>query len=114
RPYAYLQNVLGRIHITVFDQTTGRAEMRPHAQTFLDVLPTPATLLRRKARRNPYHHMTGSFSLIREDSEKCAPTGVVNTLREMMVLHHPGDIQVFDTETAILLGIVLGGLEMEV
>ena len=58
--------------------------------------------------------MTGSLSLLREDVEKRAPTGVMNALGEMMVLHHPSDVQVFHTDTAVPLGIVLGGLEVEV
>ena len=57
--------------------------------------------LRREARRDSHHHMTGSLSLVREDVEKRAPTRVVNALGERMVLHHPGHVQVFDTDTAV-------------
>src|SRR5690348_9852001 len=88
--------------------------MRPDAQTLLDVLTTSTAALRREARWDSYHHMTGSLSLIREDVEKCTPTRIVNDFGKRMVLHHAGNIQVFDTQTTIALRIVLGGLKEEV
>ena len=88
--------------------------MGPHAQTLLDVLPTSAALLGREARGDSHHHMTGSLSLIREDVEKRAPTRIMNALGKMVVLHHSRHVQVFDTDAAIALRIVLGRLEMEV
>ena len=87
--------------------------MGTHTQALLDVLATTAALLRREARWDSNHHMIGSLSLIREDIEKRAPTRVV-TLGEIAIPHHPGHVQVLDTNTAIPLGIVLGGLEMEI
>lgn len=88
--------------------------MGAHAQAFLDVLPTLAAPLRREARGHSDDLMTGSFSLVFQDTEKRAPTGVVNTLGEMVAAHHPTDVQVFHTDMTVSLGIVLGGLEMEV
>ena len=88
--------------------------MGAHAQTLLDVCATSAALLGREARRNPHHHMTGSLSLIREDVEKRAPTGVVNTLGEMEVARHPMDVQVLHTDMAVQHGVPIGGLEAEV
>ena len=88
--------------------------MGTNAQAFLDVLATPTALLRGETRGHSHHHMTGSRSLIREDGEKRAPTRLVNAFGKGMVLHHPRHIQVFHTDTAIPLGIVLGGLEVEV
>ena len=88
--------------------------MRPHAQALLDVLPASAALLRREARGHSHHHMTGSFSLIREDVEKRAPTRVVNALGEMLVAHHPCHVQVFDTDVAVPLRVLFGRLEMKI
>ena len=88
--------------------------MRPHAQAFLHVLTASAAFLRREARRNSDHLMISSLSLIFKDSEKRAPTRVVNALGQMMIPHHSYHIQVFDTNTAISLRILLGGLEMKV
>src|SRR5487761_2658511 len=106
--------MLGGIHVTVFYQSAGRTEMGAHAQTLLNVLATPAALLGREARGNSYHHMTGSFSLIREDVEERAPAGVVNALGERMVLAHAHHVQVFDTDAPIALSIVFGGFEVDV
>src|SRR5487761_2513938 len=106
--------MLGGIHVAVFYQSAGRTNMGAHAQTLLNVLATPAALLGGEARGNSYHHMTGSFSLIREDVEKRAPTGVVNALGEVIVACHARHVQVFDTDAPIALSIVLGGLEVEV
>jgi hypothetical protein len=58
--------------------------------------------------------MTSSFSLVREDNEKCAPTRVLYALGEMMIPHHPDHVQMFDTNTAIALCVVFGSLEVEV
>src|SRR5487761_2066270 len=106
--------MLGGIHVTVFYQSAGRTEMSTHAQTFLHILATPAALLGREARGDSYHHMTGSFSLIREDVEERAPAGVVNALGEMMVTRHARHMQVFDTDAPIASSIVFGGFEVEV
>lgn len=88
--------------------------MSSHREALLDVLPASAALLRREARGDSYHRMTGSLSLIREDSENCAPTGVVNALGQVMVSHHPSDMQVFNADTTIAFSIALGGLEVKV
>ena len=88
--------------------------MRPYREAFLDVCPTAAAGLRREARGDSHHHMTSSRSLVREDVEKRAPTRVVNAFREMMVLHHPTDVEVLHADATVPLGIVFGGLEVEV
>ena len=88
--------------------------MGANTQTFLNVFAAPAALLRREVRGNSYHHMTSSFSLICEDIEKCAPTGIVNALSEMMVLNHTCDVQIFNTDAAVPLRVLLRCLEMEV
>src|SRR5260221_5743481 len=88
--------------------------MGAYRQAFLDVRPTAMALLRREARGDADHLMAGSFSPVFKDAEKRAPTGVVNALGTMMVAHHPADIQVLHADAAVPLGIVLGGLAVEV
>ena len=88
--------------------------MRPHTEAFLDVLATPAALLRGIARRDSNHLMASSLSLVAQDVKKRAPTGVVNTLGEMVIAHHPYHVQVLYAEAAVPLSIPLGGLEVEV
>lgn len=56
--------------------------------------------------------MTSSRSLVLKDREECAPTRVQNALRQMMVLHHITDGQVFDGNEVILLSVLFGRLEM--
>jgi hypothetical protein len=58
--------------------------------------------------------MTSSCSLIFKHAEERAPTGVVNTLGEMVVTHHPCHVQVFHTNVPVPLSILLRGLEMEI
>jgi hypothetical protein len=58
--------------------------------------------------------MISSCSLIFKNAEKRAPARVVNALGEMLMLHHPRHVQVFDTNTTVLLRIVFGGLEVKV
>src|SRR5262249_13428640 len=86
--------------------------MGAHTQALLHVLPTPAAFLRGEARRDSDHLMTSSSSLIFKDTEKRAPTRVVNALGQMMVLHHPSYVQVFDTDATVLLRIVLSDVNV--
>jgi hypothetical protein len=88
--------------------------MGTHAQAFLDVLTTSTTFLRGIARRDSDDLMTSSLSLIVKDTEKRAPTGVVNALGEMVVLHHARHVQVFDTNATVALYVLLSRLEMEI
>ena len=88
--------------------------MRTYRQTFLDVVATLAALLGCEARRDSHHHMTGSLSLICEDVEKRAPTGVVDAFGEVMIPHHPRDIQVLHTDAVVPRSILVGRLKVEV
>jgi hypothetical protein len=58
--------------------------------------------------------VTSSFSLIREDIEKRAPTGITDGFGKAMALEHATDIQVFYSHMLIVLDIRLGRLEMEI
>ena len=56
--------------------------------------------------------MSGTFSLGFKKSEECAPTGVHDGFRQVMVLDHVGDSQIFHHNTLIAFGIGLSRLEM--
>jgi len=58
--------------------------------------------------------MPSSCSLVTEDGEKRAPTGVHDGLREMVVLDHVRDLKVFYRNPLIALSIGLSRLEMMV
>ena len=81
-------------------------------QRLLHDLSTFVAFLRGKARIDSSHTMPGSFSLVTEDVEKCAPTGVHDALREMVIFHHVRDLKVFNDNELIALGIRFRGLEM--
>ena len=86
--------------------------MGTHRKRFLHDLATFEALLRCEARIDSSHTMPGSFSLVTEDVEECAPTGVHDALRYMMIVHHVGDLKVFNSNQLIALGVRFRGLEM--
>ena len=86
--------------------------MRTHRKRFLHDLATFEALLRCEARVHSYHCVPSSLSLFTQDVEECAPTGVHDALRQMMVLDHVGDLKVFYRNTLIALGIGFRRLEM--
>ena len=86
--------------------------MSTYRQRLLHDLSTFVTVLRGEARIDSSHTMPGSFSLVTEDVEKCAPTGVHDALREMVIFHHVRDLKVFNDNELIALGIRFRGLEM--
>ena len=86
--------------------------MSSHRQALLHDLPTLVTLLAGETRAHSNHLMTSSCSLIFEDVEKCAPTGVHDGFGKVMVLDHVAYRQVFHHDTMIAFRIGLGGLEM--
>ena len=56
--------------------------------------------------------MTSSCSLVLKDIEECAPRGVENTLRHMVIFHHVRDLKVFNGNDLILISVVLCDLEV--
>ena len=86
--------------------------MGSYRQTLLDDLATLVAFLAGEARIDSSHPMPGSFSLVTEDVEKCAPTGVHDALREMVIFHHVRDLKVFNGNQLIALGVRFRGLEM--
>ena len=86
--------------------------MGTHRERFLDDLATLVTFLTGEARIDSSHAMPGSFSLVTEDVEECAPTGVHDALRDMMVLDHVRDLKVFNCNQLIALGVRFRRLEM--
>ena len=56
--------------------------------------------------------MPGSFSLVTEDGEKCAPTGVHDAFSEMVIFHHVRDVKVFNGNQLIAFGVRFRCLEM--
>src|SRR5690242_861498 len=88
--------------------------MRPHGEALLDVRPTPVAVLGGVARRHSDHLMAGSLSLVFKDTEKHAPARIMNALGEMMIAHHPANVQILYANAAVRCRVVVGGLEVEV
>src|SRR5262245_16330171 len=88
--------------------------MGTYAQTLLDVLATSAARLRREARGHSHHRMTSSFSPVCEEVEKRAPARVVNAFGEMVMAHHPPDVQLLHADAAGALCVRLSCLKVEV
>src|SRR6266446_1108001 len=86
--------------------------MSTYRQRLLHDLSTFVTVLRGEARIDSSHTMPGSFSLVTEDVEKCAPTGVHDALSEMVIFHHVRDLKVFNCNQLIALGVRFCCLEM--
>ena len=86
--------------------------MGTYRQRLLHDLPTCVAFLAGEARIDSSHTMPGSFSLVTEDVEKCAPTGVHDALREMVIFHHVRDLKVFNGNQLIAFGVRFRGLEM--
>ena len=86
--------------------------MGSYRERFLHDLATLVTFLAGEARVHSYHLMTSSFSLVTEDVEECAPTGVHDALREMGIFHHVRHLKVFNCNQLIALGVRFRGLEM--
>jgi hypothetical protein len=67
-----------------------RGERLAHSATAL------RAILRRVGRIHFDYLATGAFSLVRQDRSELTPSGVTNALGEMMIFHHPFNIQIFD------------------
>ncbi len=82
--------------------------MSTHRKRLLHDFPTVETLLGGEARVDSNHTMTSSLSLLSEDVEKRAPTGIHDTFRKVMVFHHVVDTQFLDSDMVIVFGVLLG------
>ncbi len=88
--------------------------MRTHTEGLLNEFPAVTACLCREAGIHSDDLMPSTFSLGREDIEELTPTCIMDTFREMMVLHHIGDLKVFYSDALIAFSIVFGHFEMMV
>src|SRR5262249_40955851 len=75
---------------TVDTPVLSRGERLAHSVTAL------RAILRRVGWIHLDDHTAGAFSLARQDQEELAPSRVTDALGEMMILHHPFNVQIFD------------------
>ncbi len=88
--------------------------MSTDTERLLHDLSAPVAQLRGITGVHSDHTMTSSFSLISEDIEECAPTGIHDALCKGTVLHHVENLQLLYRNRMILLCVLLGRLVMEV
>src|SRR5438093_1078122 len=94
--------------------TAGTIEY-PNSERHLLAMSTPAACLRRIGRID-FDERSASFCrFARELGKECRPRGICNAFGKTMIMRHPLNMQVFDTDdaetindlTAVLMGEVL-------
>ncbi len=88
--------------------------MGTHTEGLLYKFPTVTACLCGEAGVHSDDLMPSTLSLGREDIEELTPTRIMDTFREMVVLHHVGDLKVFDGNALIAFSVVFGDFEMMV
>src|SRR6185437_16975152 len=83
-------------------------------QRFLDDCTTVKTLLTGETGIDSDNLMTGTFSLDSKDTQKLSPSSITNRLGKMMVFYHPIDIEVFHSNHAMGINILLCHFEVEI
>lgn len=111
---ALKKDIFSGIHVTVFDESTFGADMSPNAQAFRNDCLAPKAHLRSEVRSDLYHPPASIFSFVGQDENELTPACIVNAFGEMTISSHPADIQVFNGNEAISIGVNLGRLEEKV
>ncbi len=88
--------------------------MCTNTERLLHDLSAFVTLLACEMGGHSYDLMPSTCSLCTQYSEECAPTGVHDAFRQVMVFDHVGDSQVFNDNTPIAFSVRLSRLEMVV
>ncbi len=88
--------------------------MRTDRKTLLHDLSALVALLRREAGRNFHDLMTSPCSHVFKYLDEGSPTGIGNTLRQMVILEHAVDVQVLNTNMLISFSVRLRSLKQEV
>lgn len=82
--------------VTMRDKSTIDTPMFSRGERLAHSVTALRAILRRVGRIHFDHLATGAFSLVRQDRSELTPSGVANALGEMMIFHHPFNIQIFD------------------
>ncbi len=88
--------------------------MSANTERLWNTLSTVAACLCREARVDSNDLMSSVLSFGFKHVEEGAPTGITNRFGQMMIFHHPTDIQVFNRNTMVLFSVWLGHFEMEI
>src|SRR5215475_16178194 len=69
-----------------------------HRQCFAHSLTTSRAILRRVGWIHLNYFTASLFRFARKDQDEFIPSRVTDALGEMMILHHPFDVQIFDSD----------------
>ena len=84
-----------RVVISMRLESTFLTPVFSHRQCFAHSLTTSRAILRRVGRIHLDHYTASFFRFARQDQYEFIPSRVTDALGEMMILHHPFDIQIF-------------------
>lgn len=88
--------------------------MSPDTQAFRNDCFASKADLRSEVGSDLDHTTTSVLSFVGQDVQEDAPRGVVNALGEMTIAGHPVDVQVFNNNETIIIGVNLGCLEEKI
>lgn len=88
--------------------------MSANTETFLYQFVTLAAPLRGIARVYFDDSMPSTFSQSRENTNELTPASIVHVFREMVIMYHVVDLQVFDNNCFMHIGVLLCCFEMEI
>jgi len=81
--------------VTMKHKSTLNTTMLAHGERLADSVATTTAILRRERRIDESYHPASIFRFASVDIQKRIPGGVRDTFGEMMILHHPRDVQRF-------------------
>ena len=88
--------------------------MSTHAERLWHQRSALRAFLARVMGRNLNDSTTSVFGFVFENEHEHVPPGILDTLGEVVILEHPGDVQVLYEDVAVSVGVGLGSLEHEV
>jgi len=83
-------------------------------QRFLNSVATPTAILRSECSRNESHHTASLFRFVRVDIEKRIPCCIRDTFSQMVILDHPGNVQILKGKSIELSNQVKRALVKEI
>ena len=95
------QDVPGRVLVSVQGQAAVRADVLPNGEVLSDLFAARAASLRSSPRIHSHHRDTGSFSLVSQDRQEAAPSGILDCPAEPVVPDHSANVQAFHRDQTV-------------
>lgn len=84
-------------------EPTARTSMHPNSKSLRNISSTVTTYLRSAIWIHTDDFATSAFCLVAKHLDELIPTGIRYRFSEMMIMDHPIDIQLFDSDETILV-----------